>query len=85
MRYGAHVITKIQSKSSFNLSIESHLKGHNVLKSHAVVYHMYKKSFYNRYPGQVGISNLVYSYYSTTNDTSVVDFAQRFFVSSDFI
>lgn len=67
------------------LFIEFHLKGHNILKSHAVVYHMYKKSFYNRYPGQLGISNLAYAYYSTTNDTSEVDFAQRFFVSSDSI
>lgn len=48
------------------------------LKSHAVVYHLYKKSFYNKFKGKVGITLSSQFVYSETNDTNAVDRAMQF-------
>lgn len=62
--------------------ITDYLCGHNVLKIHAVVYHLYKSQFYDRFKGQIGISLNSNFYYSRTNDTSFVDRAMQFSVCS---
>lgn len=53
---------------------------HNVLKAHATVYHLYKKTFAQRLNGQIGITLDAFFYYSDTND-AVADRAMQFFVS----
>lgn len=60
--------------------ILDYLCGHNILKMHAVTYHLYKKQFYDRFKGQIGISLDSYFYYSDTNDTNLVDHAMQFAV-----
>ena len=65
--------------------IIDYLCGHNVLKMHAVVYRLYKKQFYDRFKGRIGISLNSYFFYSDTNDTNLVDQALQFSVRmSDF-
>lgn len=61
-----------------------YLCGHNVLKAHAIVYHLYKKSFYERFKGQIGITLSSKFVYSDTNDTNSVDRAMQFMVSERF-
>lgn len=60
--------------------IGEYLCGHNVLKSHAVAYRLYKKSFYDRFKGQVGITLNSFFYFSETNETNTVDRALQFMV-----
>lgn len=60
--------------------IADYLCGHNVLKMHAAVYHLYKERFYDRFKGQIGISLNSHFYYSKTNDTDLVDHAMQFSV-----
>lgn len=54
---------------------------HNVLKSHAVAYRLYKKQYYKQFKGQIGISCDSLFFYSDTNDTALVDRAMQFSVS----
>lgn len=58
--------------------VGEYLCGHNVLKAHATVYHLYKNSFYGRQQGKVGITLSANFFYSETNDTVVVDRAMQF-------
>lgn len=58
--------------------VAEYLCAHNVLKSHAVAYHLYKNSFYDRFKGQVGITLDSYFYYSDINDTDAIDRALQF-------
>lgn len=60
--------------------VGEYLCGHNVLKAHAAVYHSYKKCYYKRYNGQIGISSSASFYFSETNDRSVVDRSMQFMV-----
>lgn len=60
--------------------IGEYLCGHNVLKAHAVAYHLYKDEFCKKFNGQVGISIFSFFYYSHTNDTNVLDHAMQFSV-----
>lgn len=60
--------------------IGEYLCGHNILKAHAVVYHLYRNNFYKRFKGQIGISMNSFFYYSHTNDTNIVDRAMQFSV-----
>lgn len=53
---------------------------HNILKSHAVVYHLYKNSFYDRFKGQIGIALKSWFYYSKSNDASVIDHTMQFHI-----
>lgn len=62
--------------------ITDYLCGHNALKIHATVYHLYKEQFYKRFKGQIGISLNSNFYYSDTNDTNLVDYAIQFTVCS---
>lgn len=50
-----------------------YLCAHNVLKSHAVAYHLYKNKFYPKFKGQVTISLQSFFYYSRTNNSNDVD------------
>lgn len=49
-----------------NSGIAEYLCGHNVLKAHAVTFHLYKQSFYNRFKGQIGISLVASSFCADT-------------------
>lgn len=60
--------------------ISGYLCGQNVLKSHALVYALYKNTFLIRFKGQVGISLSSRFFYSQTNETDVVDRAMQFSV-----
>lgn len=60
--------------------IGEYLCGHNVLKAHAVVYHLYRNKFHYQQQGQIGICTSSYYYYSHTNDTHVLDRAMQFTV-----
>lgn len=51
---------------------------HNKLKAHATVYHLYRKQFYNKYKGKIGIAISARFSYSATNDTAAVDRALQF-------
>lgn len=62
--------------------IADYLCGHNALKAHAVAYHLYKKSYFERFHGQIGIALDSFFYYSAANDSQAVDRAMQFFVSS---
>lgn len=60
--------------------VGEYLCAHHVLKSHAVAYHLYRDSFYDRFKGQVGITLNSFFYYSDSNDTIAVDRALQFYV-----
>lgn len=60
--------------------VDEYLCGHNVLKAHALVYHLYKEQFYDRFKGYVGISLVSGFFYSTTNDVELIDRALQFSV-----
>lgn len=60
--------------------IGDYLCGHNILKAHATVYHLYKQRFSHR-NGQLGICLNSKFYYSESNDTDAVDRAMQFNVS----
>lgn len=62
--------------------IGEYLCVHNVLKSHAVAYHLYKHKYYSQFKGQVGIAFDSLFFYSDSNDTITVDRAMQFSVSS---
>lgn len=67
---------------ALNLSgVGEYLCGHNVLKAHAVAYHSYKNTFYDRFKGQVGITLQSLFFYSDTNNTDLVDRGIQFMVS----
>lgn len=66
-------------QTEFN-GIADYLCGHNILKMHATVYHLYKNKFYEKFKGQIGISLDSYYYYSETNDMNLVDHAMQFSV-----
>lgn len=58
--------------------IGEYLCAHNVLKSHAVAYRLYKSKYYDQFKGQVGITLDSLFFYSDTNDTVAVDRAIQF-------
>lgn len=60
--------------------IGDYLCGHNILKSHAIVYHLYQKSFRSQFNGKVGIALNSLFYYSDTNDTNAVERGLQFWV-----
>lgn len=60
--------------------IGEYLCGHNVIKSHAVVYHSYKENYYSRFKGQIGITLSSRFYYSAKNQSEDVDRAMQFSV-----
>lgn len=60
--------------------IAEYLCAHNVLKSHALAYHLYKDFYYEQYKGQVGITLNAGFSYSDTNDTVAIDRALQFTV-----
>lgn len=61
--------------------IGEYLCAHNVLKSHAVAYHLYKSKYFNLFKGRIGITLDSLFFYSDTNDTITVDRAIQFSVS----
>lgn len=60
--------------------IGEYLCAHNVLKAHAMAYHLYKEHYYNRFNGQIGISLDSLFFYSESNDNHTVDRALQFSV-----
>lgn len=57
-----------------NLSgIADYMCGHNVLKAHASVYHLYNDEFRKDQKGKIGIVNVCNSYFSAKNDTAMED------------
>lgn len=60
--------------------IGEYLCAHNLLKAHALAYHLYKNSYYDRFKGQIGITLSSEFFYSDTNDTMAVDRAMQFSV-----
>lgn len=62
--------------------IGEYLCSHNVLKSHAAAYRLYKSKFYDRFEGQVGITLCSNFFYSNKNDSNAVDRAIQFSVCS---
>lgn len=80
--------------------VGEYLCGHNVIKSHALVYHLYRNYYFQRFKGQVGITLNTRFFYSPTNNTEDVEKAMQFsvrlvftfvgikticFINSDFI
>lgn len=51
---------------------------HNKLKAHASAYHVYRKHFYEKQKGKIGIAISARFAYSATNDTAAVDRALQF-------
>lgn len=50
-----------------------------VLKAHAVVYHLYKNKYYNKFNGKIGISlSSRFFYAKYENDTNIVDRAMQY-------
>lgn len=62
--------------------IGEYLCGHNVLKAHAVAYHLYRNQYYDRFKGKVGIGCDSLFYYSESNDMHAADRAMQFSVCS---
>lgn len=60
--------------------IGEYLCVHNVLKAHAVAYHLYKEKFSERFNGKIGISLDSMFFYSDSNDNVTVDRALQFSV-----
>lgn len=54
--------------------------GHNILKSHAAAYHLYKNSYYDRFKGQVGIVLDSFFFYSDKNDSLAAELGLQFMV-----
>lgn len=65
--------------------IGEYLCGHNVLKAHAVAYHLYRDQYYDRFRGQVGIALNSMFFYSDLNDTVLIDRALQFLVGLNSI
>lgn len=65
--------------------IGEYLCGHNVLKAHAVAYHLYRDQYYGRFKGQVGIALNSMFFYSDSNDTVVIDRALQFLVGFNLV
>lgn len=66
--------------------VNAHGKGeylcaHNVLKAHALAYHLYRDRFFHRFNGKIGISLDSLYFYSESNDNRTVDRAMQFSVS----
>lgn len=52
---------------------------HNILKAHAMAYHVYDKEFRNKHNGLIGINEMIISYYNKyENETDVKDIAFDF-------
>lgn len=60
--------------------IGEYLCGHNILKSHAAAYQLYKNKYYDKFKGKIGISLGSHYFYSDSNDTSATDRAMQFSV-----
>lgn len=58
-----------------------YLCAHNVLKAHALAYHLYRDRYFNRFNGKIGISLDSLYFYSESNDNRTVDRAMQFSVS----
>ncbi len=50
----------------------------NVIKSHAKTYHLYQKYYKSKFHGQIGITLSSRFFYSTTNDTDIIDRAMQY-------
>lgn len=65
--------------------VGEYLCGDTVLKSHALVYHMYQQRYASRFHGKIGIALSSRYFYSPTNSTHDVDRALTFHVHEFFI
>lgn len=74
----------IQAPGMDEHGVGEYLCAHNVLKAHAVVYHLYRNTFYEEYKGQVGITVSSRFFYSDTNSSEDVDRAMQFSVCFRF-
>lgn len=57
-----------------------YLCAHNVLKAHAMAFHLYKDRFFERFNGKIGISLDSLFFYSESNDNRTVNRAIQFSV-----
>lgn len=64
--------------------VGEYLCGHNVLKAHAVAYHLYRNTYYEQFKGQVGITISSRFFYSDSNDTNTIDRAMQFSVCFNY-
>lgn len=62
--------------------VGEYLCGHNVLKAHALVYHLYRRTYFERFHGEIGITLNSRFFYSKTNNTSDVEKAMQFSVGA---
>lgn len=60
--------------------VANYLCGHNVLKAHAVVYHLYQNSYRDQFKAKIGIALNMYFYYSETNNSMAIERAMQFWV-----
>lgn len=58
--------------------VGEYLCNHNKLKAHATVYHLYRKHYYDKYKGKIGVAISARFPYSATNDTATVERALQF-------
>lgn len=65
--------------------VGEYLCGDTVLKSHALVYHMYQELYASRFHGKIGITLSSRYFYSPTNSTYDVDRALKFHVHAIFL
>lgn len=72
--YGSGIVAPKVNASG----VGEYLCSTNLLKAHATVYHLYKKSFAEKQKGKVGITLSSRFFYSETNDTEAVDRAMQF-------
>lgn len=63
--------------------VGEYLCGHNILKSHAVAYQLYKNTYYKKYKGKIGITISSRFFYSDINTTDADDRAMQFTVCSN--
>lgn len=53
-----------------------------IIKSHAVAYHLYKDNYFRKYGGKIGITLNSRYFFSTNNNTDLVNQAMQFWVYS---
>lgn len=58
--------------------VGEYLCADNVIKAHAVAYHLYKRKYADEYKGKVGITLTSWYYYSDTNNTEDINRAMDF-------
>lgn len=55
----------------------------NVIKSHAKAYHLYQKNYKAKFGGKIGITLSSRFFYSTTNDSDIIDRAMQYQVCTN--